>query len=367
VPESIHDAADAGAPDKVGRPMRAGLFLAYWPWFSPQEQVELAMLGDELGLDSIWISEAWGQDAVSVLGLLAGRTERIALGSGLLQIPARQPTATAMAAVTLDVLSGGRFRLGLGVSGPQVSEGWYGVPFARPVARTREYVEIVRAAVARKKPLDHQGSEYAIPLPPGQGTGLGKPLKLLAKATSPTIPIYLGAVGPKAVEQAGEIADGWLPFMLDPRHAGVLLEPLDRGLARGGRTRADIDIAAAVAMSVDEDLDAARNAVRPWLAFYLGAMGAPDKNFYVELAGRAGHGAAARACQTAWLAGDREGAATGLTCELIDAMALACTPAQLDDRLAAFEAAGVTTLVAVPCGNRPALVRLLAESVGVAA
>src|SRR6187455_2540081 len=137
--------------------MRAGLFLAYWPWFSPEEQVELTLLADELGLDSVWISEAWGQDAVSVLGLLAGRTERVALGSGLLQIPARRPAATAMAAATLDVLSGGRFRLGLGVSGPQVSEGWYGVPFARPVSRTREYVEIVRAALARRGPLEYAG------------------------------------------------------------------------------------------------------------------------------------------------------------------------------------------------------------------
>src|SRR3712207_2265520 len=196
--------------------MRAGLFLAYWPWFSPQEQVELAALADELGLDSVWISEAWGQDAVSVLGLLAGRTERVALGSGLLQIPARQPAATAMAAVTLDVLSGGRFRLGLGVSGPQVSEGWYGVPFARPVARTREHVEIVRAALARRGPLRHEGREYRIPLPPEAGTGLGKPLKLLAKPVQRPIPIYLGATGPRAVEQAGEIADGWLAFMLDP-------------------------------------------------------------------------------------------------------------------------------------------------------
>src|ERR687890_2758678 len=161
--------------------MRAGLFLAYWPWFTPQEQVKLAVLADELGLDSVWVSEAWGQDAVSVLGLLAGKTERVALGSGLFQIPARAPAATAMAAATLDVLSGGRFRLGLGVSGPQVSEGWYGVPFARPVARTREYVEVVRAALAGEAPLEHAGREYRIPLPPEEGTGLGRPLKLLAK------------------------------------------------------------------------------------------------------------------------------------------------------------------------------------------
>ena len=168
------------------------------------------MLADELGLDSVWVAEAWGQDAVSVLGLLAGKTERVALGSGLLQIPARAPAATAMAAATLDVLSGGRFRLGLGVSGPQVSEGWYGVPFARPVSRTREYVEIVRTALARKT-LVHEGREYRVPL---EGA---KPLKLLAKPVQERIPVYLGAVGPKAVEQVGEIADGWLPFMLEPR------------------------------------------------------------------------------------------------------------------------------------------------------
>src|SRR3954454_8301187 len=159
--------------------MRAGVFLAYWPWFSPAEQVSLARLADELGLDSVWISEAWGQDAVSVLGLLAGRTERIALGSGLFQIPARPPTATAMAAASLDVISGGRFRLGLGVSGPQVSEGWYGVPFTRPLRRTREYVEIVRKALERKGPLTYEGKEFRIPIE--GGTGLGKPLKLLAK------------------------------------------------------------------------------------------------------------------------------------------------------------------------------------------
>src|SRR4051812_40873610 len=209
--------------------MRAGLFLAYWPWFSLSEQVELAVLADELGLDSVWISEAWGQDAVSVLGLLAGRTERVALGSGLLQIPARQPAATAMAAATLDVLSGGRFRLGLGVSGPQVSEGWYGVPFARPVARTREYVEIVRQALARKT-LEYEGSEYTLPLP----GGVGRPLKLLAKPIQERIPVYLGAVGPRAVEQTGEIADGWLPFMVGPQHADMLFEPLDPGSRRPG-------------------------------------------------------------------------------------------------------------------------------------
>jgi F420-dependent oxidoreductase-like protein len=340
--------------------MRPALFLAYWPWFSLEEQVELAGLADELGFDSVWISEAWGQDAVSVLGLLAGRTERVGLGSGLLQIPARRPAATAMAAATLDVLSGGRFRLGLGVSGPQVSEGWYGVPFARPVARTREYVEIVRRALARET-LTYDGQEYVLPLPDGPG----RPLKLLAKPVQERIPIYLGAVGPKAVEQTGEIADGWLPFMVDPQHADVLFGPLDRGLAKSGRTRADIDVAAAVALAIDDDVSAARDAVRPWLAFYLGAMGSREKNFYVELAELAGHGPAARACQDAMLSGHREAAAAALTDELVDAMAVATTPGGLDDRLAALDDFGVDTLVAVPLSrDRPGVVRMLAEALG---
>ncbi|HVL95707.1 MAG TPA: LLM class F420-dependent oxidoreductase [Solirubrobacteraceae bacterium] len=341
--------------------MRAGIFVAYWPWFTPDEQVELAVLADELGLDSVWVAEAWGQDAVSLLGFLAARTERVALGSGLFQIPARQPAATAMAAASLDVLSGGRFRLGLGVSGPQVSEGWYGVPFARPVSRTREYVEVVRRALAREAPLEFAGREYRLPLE--GGTGLGKPLKLLARPVQERIPIYLGAVGPKAVQQVGEIADGWLPFMVDPAQFDVLLEPLQRGLERAGRTLDDLDIAAAVPVGLAADVREARDAVRPWLAFYVGAMGARDKNFYVELAERAGHGGAARAVQERWLAGDRLGAAGALSDELIDAMALATTPAGLDDRLAAYEAAGVDTLVAVPCGpDRTGIVRALAAA-----
>src|SRR5918996_5451158 len=174
--------------------MRIGLFLAYWPWIGAEEQIELARLADGEGLDSVWVSEAWGQDAVSVLGRLSGETERIALGSGLLQIPARSPAMTAMTAATLDTLSGGRFRLGLGVSGPQVSEGWHGVSFARPLRRTREYVEIVRKALARQGPLEYEGEEFRLPV---EGTGLGKPLKLLAKPLQERIPIYLGAIGPK--------------------------------------------------------------------------------------------------------------------------------------------------------------------------
>jgi F420-dependent oxidoreductase-like protein len=338
--------------------MRVGLFLAYWPWFSPEEQVELALLADELGLDSVWISEAWGQDAVSVLGLLAGKTERVALGSGLMQIPARQPAATAMAAASLDVLSGGRFRLGLGVSGPQVSEGWYGVPFRRPLRRTREYVEIVRKVLAREAPLEHDGEEWTLPLP----DGLGKPLKLLAKPVS-DVPIYLGAIGPKAVEQVGEIADGWLPFLLNPREPDFLLDPLRAGVEKTGRSLEEIDIAPVVPVSIHEDIDEARNLSKPWLAFYLGAMGAKEKNFYVDVAAEYGHGDSAREVQERFLAGDRMGAAAAVTPELIDAACIATTPAGLDEKLAAYEAAGVDTLVAVPGGDRAATVRLLAEAV----
>jgi F420-dependent oxidoreductase-like protein len=336
--------------------VRAGVFVAYWPWFSPTEQVDLAVLADGLGLDSVWVAEAWGQDAVSVLGLLAGRTQRIGLGSGLMQIPARKPTATAMAAASLDVLSEGRFRLGLGLSGPQVSEGWYGVPFTNNLARTRDYVDTVRRVLRRER--------VQVPMEDGSaGLGLGKPLKLLARPVQDRLPIYLGAIAPKAVRQAGAIADGWLPFMLDPAEPETLLGPLREGAEGAGRSLEDIDVAPVVPVAVDEDLAAARDAVRPWLAFYLGAMGAKDKNFYVELAERQGHGTAARAVQERALAGDRAGAVAAVSDALVDAGTVACTPARLDERLADYERAGVTTLVAVPCGeDRASVVRALAAA-----
>ena len=337
--------------------MRAGLFLAYWPWFSFEEQVSLSVLADDLGLDSVWISEAWGQDAVSVLGYLAARTERIGLGSGIMQIPARQPTATAMAAATLDAISGGRFRLGLGVSGPQVSEGWYGVPFAKPLARTREYVEIVRAALSREAPLTYEGEHFTLPLP----DGLGKPLKLLSRPAR--VPIYLGAVGPRSIEQVGAIADGWLPFMLHPEQPEILMEPLRRGLEKAGRERSSIDVAATVPMAVADDPESARDAARPWLAFYLGAMGAREKNFYVDLAGLYGLGDSAREVQDRFLSGDRMGAGAAISDELVDAACIATTPAGLDEALARYEGIGAGTLVAVPCGeDRAAVVRALAAA-----
>jgi alkanesulfonate monooxygenase SsuD/methylene tetrahydromethanopterin reductase-like flavin-dependent oxidoreductase (luciferase family) len=206
-------------------------------------------------------------------------------------------------------------------------------------------------------------------MPPDQpGMGLGKPLRLLAKPVQVPIPVYLGSVGPKAIEQTGEIADGWLPAFLDPSNADVLLDPLRAGLAKAGRTMADIDVAAAVPVSIHEDIDKARDAARPWLAFYLGAMGAREKNFYVDLADRYGHGDIAREVQSRMLGGDRMGAATALTPELIDATGCVATPSTLDDRLAEYERAGVTTLLAIPSGeDRPGVVRALAAAVGAAA
>jgi F420-dependent oxidoreductase-like protein len=332
--------------------VRIGLYLAYWPWFSPDEQVALARQADEGGLDSAWVAEAWGQDAVSVLGHLSAVTERIGLGAGLLQIPARTPAMTAMTAATLDILSAGRFRLGLGVSGPQVSEGWHGVSFARPLARTREYVEIVRRALARERPLEYEGEEFRLP---ADGTGLGKPLKLLVRPVQERIPIYLGAIGARAVEQAARIADGWLPFMFTPDRAPDLLAPFE------GR---EVDIAPVVMTCVDDELDRARDLARPWLAMYLGGMGAKGKNFYVETAERFGQGESARRVQDLFMAGDRAGAAAALSAELIDSCAICCRPGELDERLAEYERAGATTLLVMPFGDRRRIVDALAAAIG---
>jgi F420-dependent oxidoreductase-like protein len=338
--------------------MRIGVSVMYWPWFELDEQIALAEQADRLGFASVWVAESWGQDAVAMLGAIAMRTERIGLGAGVMQIPARQPTSAAMAATTLDGISRGRFRLGLGLSGPQVSEGWYGVPFTAPLARTREYVEIVREALSGR-PVDYAGTQWSIPVRDA-GMGLGKPLKLLGKPAIDRVPIYLAVTGPKTVEQAGRIADGWLPFLYSPQSAAMMSEPLLRGIEAAGRRRADVRVAPMVPTAVDADLDEARALVRPFVAFYLGAMGARDKNFYVELADRLGHGASARACQDRFLAGDRRGAAAELTDDLVDLAGLAATPATLEKRLAEYEAAGVDELIVVPFGDRPGILRALA-------
>ena len=337
--------------------MRAGVFLAYWPWFTPAEQVELAVLADRLGLDSAWVAEAWGQDAVSVLGMLAGKTDRIGLGSGLMQIPARRATATAMAAVSLDVLSEGRFRLGLGLERAAGQRGLVRrAVHAQPGPHARVRRRRAPDAGAREDPDGHGGrrarprARQAAQAAGAAGAGAAADLPRRRSARRPS-------------RQTGAIADGWLPFMLDPTEPELLLGPLREGAESAGRSLADIDIAPVVPLAIDENLDAARDAVRPWLAFYLGSMGAKSKNFYVELAERQGHGAAAREVQEKGLAGDRLGAVAAVTDGLVDAGAIATTPAGLDERLAIYERAGVTTLVAVPCGDdKPGVLRALAAA-----
>jgi F420-dependent oxidoreductase-like protein len=334
------------------------LSVAYWPWYSFEDQVALAKTADEAGLEGVWVSEAWGQDVVSVMAVLADRTERIGIGSALMQIPARQPTAAAMAAATIDVISGGRMRLGLGVSGPQVSEGWYGVPFQRQLGRIREYVEIVRQAWARE-PVVHDGRNFQIPT--AAGMGLGKPLRLMAKPPQEKLPIYVGAIGPKSVELVGEIADGWIPAFFDPGDGAGLLAALERGLEKAGRDRSEIDIAPTVPVAVEDDVEEARNALRPIIAFYLGGMGAKDKNFYVDLLAANGLADEAHEVQDRFLSGDRIGAAMALTPEVIDMCGVACTPDELGERIGRFADAGADSVIAIPFGSdREATINRLA-------
>ena len=258
------------------------------------------------------------------MAVLADRTERIGVGSALMQIPARQPTAAAMAAATIDVISGGRIRLGLGVSGPQVSEGWYGVPFERS-ARADPRVRRDRPQAWAREPVVHEGRNFQIPT--AEGMGLGKPLKLMAKPPQERLPIYIGAIGPKSVELTGEIADGWIPAFFDPEDGAGLLDALEAGLAkaRAGPQRRSTS-APTVPVAVEDDVDEARNALRPIIAFYLGGMGAKDKNFYVDLLAANGLADEAHEVQDLFLGGDRIGAAMALSTEVIDMCGIACTP-----------------------------------------
>ncbi len=326
--------------------MRIGISTAYWPWFTPDQQLEMAVLADEFGLDSVWCSEAWGQDVVSMLGLLAGRTDHVKLGTAIMQIPARKPTAAAMAAASLDVLSNGRVILGLGPSGPQVSEGWYGEPFAKPLARTRAYVETLRAALA--------GDKLPVQLPDGvEGSGLGKELRMLARPVQQRIPIYLGATAPKGLEQCGTIADGWIGVFMDPSRPEIGVEPVTAAAAAAGRAREDFTVSLLTPTSVAASPEQALENVKPWLTFYLGAMGAKDKNFYVDLADRYGFGDEAREVQDRYLAGDRQGAAEALPDDLVRSVTVATDEAGLPARLAELRAGGVDLLIAIPCGEQP--------------
>jgi len=344
--------------------MKIGVSLVYPPWLELPAQLAIARRADELGLDSVWLPEGYGQEAVALLGALAATTQRIGLGAGIMQIPARQPTAAAMAAATLDRLSDGRLRLGFGLSGPQVSEGWFGVPFTSALGRTREYVEIVRLALSCV-PVEYEGRHWTLPLREG-GLGQGKPIKLLTPPVQERIPIYLGVGGEQTTRQAGQIADGWMPFLFSPEHGEMLTEPLLEGIEKAGRDRSEVQVAPMVVAAIDDDLDRARDVVRPLVALYMGGMGSKEKNFYVDLAVRYGHGPAARLCQDRFLAGDRVGAAAAIDDELLDLVALAATPDTLGARLHDYERAGVDLLIAVPLGDSERLLTALAAHAGTA-
>ena len=329
--------------------MRLGFYMGYaTPGENPLDRVQAAVEAESLGYDSAWAAEAWGTDAVTPLAWLGALTTRIKLGSAIMQIPGRTPVNTAMTAATLDLLSGGRFQLGLGTSGPQVVEGWHGEPWGKPLGKTREYVDIVRRAL-RREVVEHHGEHYDIPVT--DGTGLGKPLKLMARPLRSDIPIYLATLGPKAVELAFEIADGWLPIFYSPERAREVF-PLDR--ARDG-----FDVAAGVQVLIDDDLQSARDALKPLLAFYVGGMGARGKNFYNDVVSRFGYEEAARKIQDLFLDGKQRDATAAVPDALVDEVGLAGPADRVRDRLAAWRESGVTTLLVMT--RDQASVRTLAE------
>jgi F420-dependent oxidoreductase-like protein len=328
--------------------VRLALNIGYWGLgFSPTDQLAIVRAAEGSGYDAVWSAEAYGSDAATVLGWLAAQTTTIRLGSAIFQMPARSPAMTAMTAATLDQLSGGRMLLGLGSSGPQVSEGWHGVRFARQLQRTREYVQVVRMALRRER-LEFRGETLELPLPDGPG----KALKLTIAPVQDRIPVYLAAIGPRNTELAGEIADGWLPALISPEHLHVLRGDLERGAARAGRSLDRFDVAPTVNVAISDDRDAARDAVRPFLALYVGGMGSRERNFYNRLVVRYGFEDAASTVQDLYLAGRKDEAAAALPAELIDAVALVGPPEVVRDRLRAYRDAGVGTLCAMPVAAR---------------
>ncbi len=323
--------------------MRLGIMLGY---FSGRIDlpVELIQEADRLGVYAVWTAEAYGSDAVTPLAWLGALTERIKLGTAIMQMPGRTPANAAMTAMTLNQISGGRFLMGLGVSGPQVVEGWHGVSYARPLTRTREYVEIVRTIFRRRDRLEYDGKVYQIPYTGPDATGLGKPLRSTLRP-EPDIPIYLAAIGPSNVALAAEIADGWLPIFFSPeKHDAIYGEHIAAGLARSGQPDKPFDIAPTVSVVIDDSLEVCYNAVRPMLALYIGGMGARGKNFYYDLAVRYGFEGAAHEIQDLYLSGRQFEAMSKVPAALIDEVALVGPKARIKERLPLWLNSPATTM-----------------------
>jgi F420-dependent oxidoreductase-like protein len=348
--------------------LKLGINLGYWG-IGPtgDEAVQLVRAAEARGFDSVWVAESYGSDCVSILGWLAGQTETIRLGAAIMQVPARPPAAAAMAGATIDALSGGRFMFGFGPSGPQVSEGWYGVPYAKPWGRTREYIEVVREIIRRRGPLEHQGEHYHLPIE--GGTGQGKALKLNFHPVRDEIPVFVGAIGRKSVEMAAEICDGWIPiFFSADAFAQTWGEHLEAGFAKGGRSRADLEVSPSLSVAIDGNLDAARGIVKASLLLYLGGMGSRETNFYVDLTHRFGFGEVADEVQGLYLAGKREDAYNAIPDELVDATALIGSEDEVAARIEKLSAAGVDRLICAPvhleAGERMHTIERLAALVG---
>ncbi|WP_130012457.1 LLM class F420-dependent oxidoreductase [Serinicoccus sediminis] len=325
--------------------MRLGLSCGFWGQGRDEDHLALVRRADELGVDVAWVAEVYGPDAVSILSFLAARTTRIGLGAGVMQIPARTPAATAMSAVSLDSLSGGRFRLGLGVSGPQVSEGWHGVRFAKPLARTREYVEIVRTALAHRT-VSYDGEFFTLPLPDGPGKALR-----LTHLHRPHIPLYLAAVGPRNLELAGEIADGWLGVFVAPDFFAEQREHLHAGIARRQTpSERPFETDATVALAVGEDLEACARTVSPYPALYVGGMGSREQNFYHQLACRMGYEKEADEVQELYLSRRYGEAARALPAQFVDDTSLLGDVDRITERMRRYRSAGITTLTVAPWG-----------------
>ncbi len=325
--------------------LKLGLNTGYWAGGPPPGVTDSIAEAERLGFDSVWTAEAYGSDCLTPLAWWGSQTERIKLGTGIVQMSARQPAATAMAAMTLDHLSGGRFILGLGVSGPQVVEGWYGGPFSKPLARTREYIDVIRQVLRREAPVTSAGPHHPLPYDGPGATGLGKPLKPITHPLRADLPIWLGAEGPGNVALAAEIADGWLPIYYSPAVAPMYDGWLAEGFARAGRTRDGFEVAPNCSVVVTDDVDETLDGMRPTLAFYIGGMGARDVNFHKQVFARMGYEAEVEQIQDLFFAGERDRAVAAVPRSMAADISLVGSVASIRDQLAAWEAAGVTMLV----------------------